>query len=225
MRRVWVITAACVLAATAVGIAPAAPAHAAVDCSRTGPGQLAVERYLAAHPRYGKVTVDGRQSRADCTAIKRFQVRFGISPAAGYAGTVTKSVANRLRNATVSRCRTGTRVCVDLTSQTFWFVRSGQVVLGPTTIRTGRTGGYQTPTGSFAIGTKKAMTRSTYYGTKMPYWQQFYRDMGLHETPSYLYQGPGSHGCINLLRRDAVALYDLTRRGTRVSVFGRKPGT
>jgi lipoprotein-anchoring transpeptidase ErfK/SrfK len=59
----------------------------------------------------------------------------------------------------------------------------------------------------------------------MPYWQQFHRDMGFHETPSYLYQGPGSHGCLNLLRRDAVTLYGLTKRGTPVQIFGRKPGT
>jgi lipoprotein-anchoring transpeptidase ErfK/SrfK len=224
VRREWVIAVAGVLVGTAVGVAPAAPAYAASNC-KTGPGQLTVERYIAENPAFGKVVVDGRQSATECTAVKRFQARFGISPAAGYAGATTKSVAGRLLSAKVSRCRTGTRVCVDLSSQTFWMVRSGKVVLGPTTLRSGRAGGYRTPTGTFRIGTKKKITRSSYYGTKMPYWQQFHRDMGFHETPSYLYQGPGSHGCLNLLRRDAVKLYDLTKRGTPVQIFGRKPGT
>ncbi|HEV7756061.1 MAG TPA: L,D-transpeptidase [Mycobacteriales bacterium] len=208
------------------GLTPAPAAAVTGPCGTTGPGQLAVERYLVAHAgTYGRVKVDGRQSAADCRAIKRFQVRFGISPAQGHAGTTTKAVAQRLTKSAVSRCRAGTRVCVDLSSQTFWMVRGGRVVLGPTPIRTGRAGGYRTPTGAFRIGAKKRMTTSSYYGTKMPYWQHFYRDMGFHETPSPLYRGPGSHGCVNLLRRDAIALYRLTSRGTPVVVFGRKPGT
>jgi lipoprotein-anchoring transpeptidase ErfK/SrfK len=224
MRRGLVLIAAGLVAG--VGLTPAPAAAAAGPCGTTGPGQLAVERYLAAHAgTYGKVTVDGRQSVADCKAIARFQARFGISPAAGLAGPTTGAVAQRLTKAQVNRCRTGTRVCVDLTTQTFWMVRGGKIVLGPTTVRTGRAGGYRTPTGTFRVGAKKRMTTSSYYGTKMPYWQHFYRDMGFHETPSYLYQGPGSHGCVNLLRRDAISLYKLTSRGTPVMIFGRKPGT
>lgn len=224
MRRGLGLIGALVVAG--VGFAPAPAAAASGPCSTSGSGQLAVERYLAAHQgSYGRVKVDGRQSAADCKAIKRFQVRFGISPAAGNAGPTTKAVARRLTKAAVSSCRTGTRVCVDLTSQTFWLVRAGKVVLGPTPIRTGRAGGYRTPTGTFRIGAKKRVTTSSYYGTKMPYWQHFYRDMGFHETPSYLYRGPGSHGCVNLLRSDAVNLFRLTAKGTPVVVFGRKPGT
>ncbi|MCW2568830.1 MAG: hypothetical protein JWN54_2927 [Mycobacterium sp.] len=224
MRRALVLIVAMLVAG--LGLAPAPASAATGPCGTTGPGQLTVERYLAAHVTlYGAVTVDGRQSAADCAAIRRFQARLGISPASGLAGRTTKAVAQRLTRAAVSRCHTGTRVCVDLTSQTFWMVRGGKVVLGPTTIRTGRAGGYRTPTGTFRIGAKKRMTRSSYFGTKMPYWEHFYRDMGFHETPSYLHQGPGSHGCVNLLRRDAISLFALTKKGTPVVIFGRKPGT
>jgi hypothetical protein len=227
VRRGWVLVVGVLLVGVTpglVGLAPGVAAAATERCASAGPGQLVVERYLAAHREYGRVKVDGRQSVADCTAIGRFQRRFGIAPAEGYAGTTTKDVAQRLGRAALGRCGTGTRVCVDLSSQTFWMVRSGKVVLGPTTLRSGRAG-KRTPTGTFRIGTKKRMTTSSYYGTKMPYWQQFNRDIGFHETPSYLYTGPGSHGCVNLLRRDAIALYDLTARGTTVTVLGRKPGT
>jgi lipoprotein-anchoring transpeptidase ErfK/SrfK len=223
VRRLSVLAAVAVAAGSVSGAGYAGTAQAAASCG-TGPYQRVVEQYLAAHPAYGRVKVDGKQSAADCAAIRRFQGRFGISPVEGYAGATTRSVVNRLTSAAVHRCDTGTRVCVDLTSQTMWFVRSGKVVLGPTTIRTGRKG-MRTPTGKFAIGTKKTMTTSSYYGTKMPYWEQFYRDMGFHQTPSYLYTGPGSHGCINLLRADAIKLYDLTNRGTAVYISGRKPGT
>jgi lipoprotein-anchoring transpeptidase ErfK/SrfK len=197
-------------------------------CYTTGPTQLVVERYLAAHREFGKVTVDGKQSLADCAAIKKFQSRYGVRPVAGLAGPVSGRVATRLTNAAVKKCdATGAMtVCVDLTSQTMWVVRSGAVVLGPTPIRTGRAG-LATPPGRYHIGGKKRYTISTIYKVPLPYWQQFHADMGFHQTPSYLYEGdsPGSHGCINVLRRDAARLYELTDLGTPVHIFGRKPGT
>jgi lipoprotein-anchoring transpeptidase ErfK/SrfK len=198
-------------------------------CARTGPSQLVVERYLSAHPAFGPVTVDGKQSAADCAAIKKFQVRYGVQPMAGYAGPVSGQVASRLGKAAKNRCSAGSgvTVCVDLTSQTMWVVRGGAIVYGPTTIRTGRAG-MATPAGRYSIGDKKKYTVSTEYkDTPLPYWQRFSGMMGFHQTPSYLYDGgsPGSHGCINLLRRDAIALYGLTKRGTPVHIFGTKPGT
>ena len=204
------------------------PKPAAGPCAKTGPAQLVVERYLAAHPQFGKVTVDGKQSAADCAAIKKFQTRYGVRPSIGVAGPTSGRVATRLGKANLDKCDSGagTTICVDLTAQAMWVVRDGQVVLGPTTIRTGRAG-LATPAGHFRIGNKKKRTISTIFKVPLPYWQQFNADMGFHQTPSYLYEGdsPGSHGCINLLRRDAIALYGLTEVGTNVHVFGRKPGT
>jgi len=189
-----------------------------------------VERFLAAHPRYGRVTVDGRQDATDCAAIRTFQLRFGVLPSVGYAGPVTGRVAARLTAAESRRGQcgagSGLTVCVDLTSQAMWAVRGGQVILGPTSIRTGRAG-LATPAGAFSVREKKRLTRSSYYDVDLPYWQRFHGDMGFHSTASYLYEGdsPGSHGCINLLSRDARALYAITAPGTPVHIFGRKPGT
>ncbi|MFD7678128.1 L,D-transpeptidase family protein [Streptomyces sp. NPDC060187] len=47
-----------------------------------GPYQRQVERWL-------RLAVDGRQSAADCEAVRAFQARQGIKPANGYAGPVT----------------------------------------------------------------------------------------------------------------------------------------
>lgn len=210
--------------------APAKPVKppATGPCAKTGPGQVAVERYLAAHPEFGKVTVDGKQDAVDCAAIKKFQLRYGVRPSVGLAGPTSGRVATRLNAVNRDKCepRGATTICVDLTSQTMWVLRDGRTILGPTTIRTGRAG-LATPAGHFRIGNKKKHTISTIFKVPLPYWQQFNADMGFHQTPSYLYDGgsPGSHGCINLLRRDAVALYRLTEVGTHVHVFGRKSGT
>ncbi len=203
------------------------PVTPAGPCAKTGPTQLVVERYLAKHTEFGKITVDGKQDAVDCATIKKFQVRYGIQ-GGGQAGPVSGKVVTRLANAALDKCDAGgsTTVCLDLTSQTMWVVRGGGVVLGPVPIRTGRAG-LETPAGHFRIGNKKKHTISTIYKVPLPYWQQFNADMGFHQTPSYLYDGgsPGSHGCVNLLRRDAIALYGLTKVGTSVHVFGRKSGT
>ncbi|SBT54124.1 L,D-transpeptidase family protein [Micromonospora narathiwatensis] len=192
-----------------------------------GEQQRAVEQYLAKLGGFGPVTVDGKQSAADCAAIKKFQLRYGISPAAGRAGATTYDVARRLAGTDVSRCRAGSGLtfCVDLTRQTVWAMRDGKVVMGPTVTRTGMAG-YATPTGTYRVGWRNPKEWSNPYEVWLPYWQQFNGGIGFHETTTYLHNGSiGSHGCVNLLHRDAVRLWELGSVGTRVVVFGRRPGT
>ncbi|MEU1965304.1 L,D-transpeptidase family protein [Micromonospora sediminicola] len=192
-----------------------------------GEHQRAVESYLSRLGGFGTLTVDGAQSAADCAAIKKFQTRYGISPASGRAGPTTYDVAKRLANTDVSRCRAGSRLtfCVDLTRQTVWAMRGGTVVMGPTVTRTGMSG-YATPAGTYSVGRKNPREWSNPYEVWLPYWQQFNGGIGFHETTTYLHNGAiGSHGCVNLLHRDAVRLWELGSVGTRVVVVGRRPGT
>ncbi|SCL17806.1 Putative peptidoglycan binding domain-containing protein [Micromonospora rhizosphaerae] len=206
---------------------PSAPTSpAAVGCPQ-GQHQRAVETYLARLGGFGTVTVDGRQSAADCKAIKKFQRRYGISPAEGRAGPSTYEVAKRLATTDVHRCRagSGTTFCVDLTRQTVWAMRDGTVVMKPTVTRTGMAG-YATPAGTYRVGGRNLREWSNPYEVWLPYWQQFNGGIGFHETTTYLHNGSiGSHGCVNLLHTDAVRLWELGRIGTRVVVFGRRPGT
>jgi lipoprotein-anchoring transpeptidase ErfK/SrfK len=192
-----------------------------------GDSQRAVETVLAKMGTFGKVTVDGKQSDADCAAIKKFQERYGIRPAAGRAGPTTADVAQRLAATDTSKCKTGsgTTFCVDLTHQTVFAMRGGKVVLGPTVTRTGKPG-HATRTGTFTVQQKALKEWSNPYEVWMPYWQRFDGGNGLHQAASYIHDKPiGSHGCVNLLPSDARAFYDLGRNGTRVHVFGRRPGT
>lgn len=197
-----------------------------LSCGQTGPAQLAIERYLDGHPGFGKVTVDGKQSAEDCVAISKFQQRFRIMPAKGYAGKVTGNIAKRLASSRINNCDTRGKftVCVDLTAQTMWVNSGGKVIFGPTPIRSGRAG-LATPPGHFSISDKKKSTISSYFKVRLPYWQRFNADMGFHQTTTYLYEGdsPGSHGCLNLLRGDASKLYSLTKSGSHVHIFGKKP--
>jgi lipoprotein-anchoring transpeptidase ErfK/SrfK len=228
-------------AATAPSTAPATtPAASSVPpaggvtgaACPEGDRQREVEASLAQLADYASVTVDGKQSPQDCSAIKKFQTRYGISPAQGRAGASTANVARRIaasvttaERAKCSADRSALTVCVDLTQQTVWAVRDGAVVWGPTVVRTGKAG-FQTPTGTYRIVGRESRAWSVPYKVWMPYWQAFNGGIGFHETTTYIHDASiGSHGCVNLLRADAQSLWKLTSVGTTVTVFGRRPGT
>jgi lipoprotein-anchoring transpeptidase ErfK/SrfK len=210
----------------------AAPSPAVPDlpapCAAPAPGVAELEEFLGRSGRFGPVVQDGRLAGADCDAVRAFQRWAEIPDASGAANATTVSVARRLASADLSKCApaaSGVTVCVDLTAQALWAFRDGKLAIAPTVVRTGRPG-QATPTGRYRISQKKRHTVSSIYGTPLPFWQRFYRDFGLHaaETPMYA-PIPGSHGCVNMLRRDAGAVFELTSIGSVVHVFGRKPGT
>lgn len=205
----------------------ASPSASPSSACPQGERQREVEKYLAQLGGFGTVEVDGRQSDTDCAAIKRFQRRYGILPAAGRAGPTTYDVARRLASTDTSDCRagSGTTFCVDLTNQTVWVMRSGKVVMDPTVTRTGMAG-YATVSGSYAINYRNKREWSNPYEVWMPLWQRFYGGMGFHQTTTYLHnKSIGSHGCVNLLPADAQRLWELGSVGTHVRLFGRRPGT
>ena len=221
--------------------APSAPSPAASTAKPTpskspagcpkGDKHREVEELLARIGSYGTVTVDGVQSDADCAAIKKFQSRFGISPANGRAGGTTADVARRIAQSLTAAERAkcgagaGLTACVDLTLQTTWVVRDGAVIFGPTVVRTGMRG-YATPAGTYKINDRDLKEWSNPYEVWLPYWQHFYAGMGFHQTTTYLHNSSiGSHGCVNLLRSDAVKLWTTIGYGTIVKIFGRRPGT
>ncbi|SHM97410.1 L,D-transpeptidase [Cryptosporangium aurantiacum] len=200
------------------------------NCGRTGTGQARVERYLSTQAaRFGQITMDAKQDAADCAVIKKFQAAVALPTATGIADETTAEVADRLYKSTPASCGAETdktTVCVDLSHQTLWVMRDGSVIFAPVVVRTGGPG-LATPTGEYEITEKKVETVSSEYGTKLPYWQRFFEDFGLHATDTSLYTDPddGSHGCVNLLAGDAKTVYGLTDVGTEVRVFGHRAGT
>jgi hypothetical protein len=204
-----------------------APTSGTGGCPQ-GDRQREVETYLAKLGGFGKVTVDGRQSAADCAAIKKFQQRYGISPSSGRAGPTTADVGRRLVGTDTRACQaksSGTTFCVDLTHQTAWVMRGGRVLLGPTVVRTGKAG-YPTTAGWYFVNVRRTKEWSDPYKVWLPYWQHFNDGMGFHQTTTYLHDmSLGSHGCVNLLPGDAVRFYEAGKYNDPVHVFGRRPGT
>ncbi len=167
-----------------------------MSCTRkAGPYQRQVERWLG-------LRVDGRQSAADCRAIRAFQVRQGIKPAIGFAGPVT---------------------CVDLSRQLMWVQKGRTAVFGAVPIRSGRAG-YRTRAGWRKIYWRHKNHWSTLYNTPMPYSRFFSGGQAFHGVYGSLHTGVGSMGCVNLTVGDARRLWGVLK-GDRVFVWGRRLGT
>ncbi|SEK67895.1 L,D-transpeptidase [Streptacidiphilus jiangxiensis] len=115
-------------------------------------------------------------------------------------------------------------VCVDLSAQRMWVMKGKAVVFAPVTVRTGRRG-HVTRTGKFRIYWRHLHHWSTEYNSPMPYSQFFSGGEALHAIFGNIHRGPGSYGCVNLTLHDAARLWSVTRKGTAVEVWGRKPGT
>ncbi|MGW0606972.1 L,D-transpeptidase family protein [Streptomyces sp. NPDC002640] len=215
--------------ALTVGAAPAGAAEtAAAACTAgAGPYQRQAERFLGR-------PVDGRQSRADCEAIRAFQKKHLITPSAGYAGPITWRVMdlmNRQRAAGTNpdpakRCPAdkGRIACVDLTRQLSWIQDGRKLVYGPVPVRTGRDG-YETRTGLKKISWRNIDHVSTIYHVPMPYSQFFDGGQAFHSVTMSVWAPPGSHGCVNMTPKDAKKYWSLLRTGDEVYVWGRKPGT
>jgi lipoprotein-anchoring transpeptidase ErfK/SrfK len=215
------------ISAAPASAAPAALSSAASSCATTK-YQKEVEGYLARLGGYGTVTVDGKQSAADCAAITKFQQRFGIKPVSGAADATTEDVARRLVATDTAACgakKSGIEFCVDLTHQTTWVMKDGKVYRAPTITRTGKKG-YRTPSGTFTINKRTRKEWSDPYHVWLPYWQRFVGGRGFHQTTTYIHdKSIGSHGCVNLLPSDAAAYFAIGQTGMTVKVFGRRPGT
>jgi lipoprotein-anchoring transpeptidase ErfK/SrfK len=202
---------------TVVLATPAGAASSACN-ARTGPYQRQVEKALG-------LRVDGRQSTADCRAIRAYQTRQGIRPAAGYAGPVTyRAVTSGRGNGDSCPTDLGRIACVDLGRQISWIQDGAKTVYGPVPVRTGRDG-FETRTGLKKVYSRQLNHWSTLYDVPMPYSQFFDGGIAFHAISGSITSPPGSHGCVNMQPAAAKAYWDLLRTGDDVYVYGRKPGT
>ncbi|MFG2603799.1 L,D-transpeptidase family protein [Streptomyces sp. NPDC048514] len=203
---------------------PLADAVAKVTCSKqTGPYQRQVERWL-------KRKVDGKQSAADCKAVRAFQLQHKIKPAIGFAGPVTWStmmlISARKNPNAAGKCpvKSYRVACVDLDRQLTWVQKGAKVVFGPVPMRSGRKG-LVTRKGWHTVYWRHKNHVSTLYGQPMPYAQFFDGGQAFHAVYGSIYTTVGSYGCVNLKLGDARKLWGVLKKGDHVYVWGRRPGT
>ncbi|AWT44968.1 MULTISPECIES: L,D-transpeptidase [Streptomyces] len=202
---------------------PLGEAVARVSCSKqAGPYQRQVERWL-------RLKVDGKQSAADCRAIRAFQVKEKIKPAIGFAGPVTwarmQYLSARKNPNAAKKCpvRTYRVACVDLDRQLTWVQKGTKVLFGPVNMRSGRAQ-YPTRKGWHTIYWRHKNHVSTLYDQPMPYSQFFSGGQAFHAVYGTIFTTVGSMGCVNLRLADARKLWDVLKKGDRVYVWGKRPG-
>lgn len=213
----------CTLAATGPALA-AAPADATACTAPTGPYQRPLEKYL-------ERPVDGRQSEADCRAIRGFQREYGAPRTDGYADlgtyrTMVAAEASADPNA-AGHCpvRSHRVTCVDMDRQLLWVQTGDRVDFGPVPVRTGRDAQETRPGWHTVYWRSRDHVSTLYDNAPMPYAQFFDGGQALHGRPGDLYDGGGSAGCVNLSLDDAATLWNLLGLDDRLYVWGVKPGT
>ncbi|GLF94248.1 L,D-transpeptidase family protein [Streptomyces yaizuensis] len=209
----------------AIGSTPAAAASACT--AKAGPHQKQVEKFLGRK-------ADGKQSTADCTAIRAFQKKHGVSPAAGYAGPLTWQIMNTMIQQKAAgknpnkagKCpvNKGRIACVDLTRQLSWIQDGKKLKFGPVPVRTGKDK-FETRTGLKKIYMRNIDHVSSIYDVKMPYAQFFDGGQAFHSVTKSMWNPPGSAGCVNMTPSNAKSYWSLLKKGDEVYVYGRKPGT
>ncbi|MFJ2739034.1 L,D-transpeptidase [Streptomyces sp. NPDC087440] len=204
--------------------APAALSAPEPPCTApTGPYQKELERKL-------KLKVDGKQSAADCVAIRKLQQQLNIDPADGTATVQTHGLllvreARKNPNA-AGQCpvRSYSVTCVDLRRQLLWVQVGRKVTFAPVPIRSGIRG-LETRVGWHRVYWRHKDHFSTIYdGAPMPYSQFFSGGQALHGTYGDLFEA-GSGGCVNLYVEDAERLWKKLGVGSQIYVWGAKPGT
>ena len=158
------------------------------------------------------------------------QKKYKIKPAIGFAGPVTWArmmlMSARKNPKSAKKCpvRTYRVACVDLSRQLTWVQKGRKVVFGPVPMRSGRAGA-RTRSGWHTVYWKHKNHWSTLYNQPMPYAQFFSGGQAFHAVYGSIFTTVGSWGCVNLTLPDARKLWNVLKKGDRVYVWGRRPGT
>ena len=127
-----------------------------------------------------------------------------------------------------------TYVEIDITNQRMWFYKDGQCLVDTPVVTGDATkDGYETPLGLYCLFDKeaKAILRGAdnlsgkSYNTPVDYWMPFNGGVGIHDAKwrasfgGTLYQGNGSHGCVNTPWDQAGIIFDNIEIGTPIVVY------
>lgn len=116
---------------------------------------------------------------------------------------------------------------INLSAQHLYLWVDSEVVLESDFVSGSIAGGHATPSGVFGLTykTTNATLRGPDYESFVYYWMPFNGDVGMHDATwrrsfgGDIYLESGSHGCINLPKSKAVAIYDYVYKGFPVICY------
>ena len=121
----------------------------------------------------------------------------------------------------------GTYAEVSINAQHLWFYKNGEQVVSSDFVSGNPYKGNATPTGTYYVvyKDKDAILKGEDYETPVSFWMPFNGGIGFHDATwrgrfgGTIYQGGGSHGCINLPYDVAKQLFELISPGDPVIVY------
>ncbi|MEE3420862.1 MAG: L,D-transpeptidase family protein [Lachnospiraceae bacterium] len=123
----------------------------------------------------------------------------------------------------------GNYVEVDITRQHIWFYKDGALVVEGDCVTGDISKNRGTITGAFPLAYKESpsvlSSQVNGYEENVNYWMPFYDGQGLHDAPwrsafgGTIYNGHGSHGCVNLPEDIAAAIYNNITSGTAIILY------
>jgi hypothetical protein len=123
----------------------------------------------------------------------------------------------------------GTYVEVDLTKQHLWFYKDGKLIVESDIVSGLPTSERETKTGVFPLAYKKSPANLSSdvngYSVDVSYWMPFFEGQGLHDATwrssfgGSIYKSDGSHGCVNLPKDVAAAIYNNIDAGTAIVIY------
>ena len=165
-----------------------------------------------------KVKVSGKIKK-DVAGV--YELTYTVTDSFGNKSSVTRKV----QMGTQSDIDNQNYVIISISSQTLQFYRHGKLQLS-TNVVTGNRGVTDTPRGTFRIQGKAQNIYLTGpdYKSFVNYWMPIAGEIGMHDASwrssfgGTIYQGNGSHGCINMPGWAAQSLYYNAPIGTLVRV-------
>lgn len=120
-----------------------------------------------------------------------------------------------------------TYVEVSIADQMVWYYKNGKRILTTDCVTGDTTQNHGTTPGVYQIEYKQrhATLSRQGYSSPVSYWMPFNSDQGLHDASwryafgGSIYQGDGSHGCVNLPVESAKTLYRNIKKGCPVFVY------
>ena len=122
---------------------------------------------------------------------------------------------------------TGTFIEISIDQQHMWFYENGNLIVDTPVVTGNDDGDCDTPTGSYAIQSREEQTTlvGEDYESYVDYWLGFNGGIGIHDASwrddfgGDIYQGNGSHGCVNTPFDKVKTIYEHVEVGTPVYVY------
>ena len=187
-----------------------------------------IDKMFAAEDNSGQVEIKIDKPKIDYDKAGDYVVKATATDSSGNTATAEATV--KVQKPEYGAV--GTYVFVSISKQHLTYFKDSKAVMDCPVV-TGNTNGHSTPKGTFRLNNKarNIVLKGTEdngdeYESFVSYWMPFLgASYGMHDATwrstfgGNIYQGGGSHGCVNMPKASAAKLYKMIEVGTPVLIY------